>query len=110
MKKVTFKSGDYAIFTKENEKNKIFFYDFQNRDFGHAENVDSNFGNYWYKKSFRWLDSFTDYIDAFWLDLSAFDEDYDSYSDYYKDVNGVRPHYTEKQWNARIAEAKKRKP
>lgn len=110
MKKVTFSSGDYVVFKKENNKNKILFFDYHGRNLGHADNIDKNFGNYWYKEAHRWYLGFVDYMDAFWFDLLAFENDYDGYSDYYKDVYGVRPHYTDEEWKAIVIYVKKRKP
>lgn len=42
------------------------------------------------------------------LDYSVLCEDYDSYSDSYKDEYCVRPHLTEKEWQALVKDTKKK--
>lgn len=84
------------------------------RLYGKLENVSSNWGNYWFKKVKEFYNSdsnngefITEYL---FLDFSAFHNDYDSYSDTYKDYNNFRPHLSNEEWNRKVRMARERKP
>lgn len=84
------------------------------RLYGKLENVSSDWGNYWFKKVKEFYNSdsnngefITEYL---FLDFSAFHNDYDSYSDTYKDYNNFRPHLTKEEWKEKVKRARERKP
>lgn len=70
--------------------------------------VPNAFGNYYYRLLKECTSGWSTILDDCYLDMCAFYDDYDSYSDTYKDIHGVRPHYTEEQWDARVRAARKR--
>ena len=45
------------------------------------------------------------WMDYLYLDVCAYHNDFDAYSDAYKDMHNVRPHYTKRQWNIIVKEA-----
>ena len=101
-----------VIFRKEEGKNMIYFFK-DGRDYGRASDLPKNFGNYWFKvfkDASKRNDNLESTLDYFWLDWIAYNEDFDSYSDIYKDINNIRPHYTVDQWERIVKEAKSRKP
>ena len=102
-------TGAKIIFKKENSKKTIKFL-VDNKDYGEAVIPSANFGNYWFLQFKNNPNIFSVVYDEFFLDLAAFHKDYDSFSDMYKDVNNVRPHYTQEQWDKRIRIAQNRKP
>ena len=97
-------------FFKEDGKNKIHFEE-NCRKTGEMNHVGKNWGNFWFK-SWQNLNEKADtesFIDSMWLDYCAFNDDYDFFSDLYKDVFHFRPHYTEEQWKERVKTARNRK-
>lgn len=82
--------------------------------YGKLENVNSDWGNYWFKKIKKYyVNNSNDgefVIEYLFLDFCAYHDDYDGYSDTYKDYNNVRPHLTNDEWRGKVKEAKNRKP
>lgn len=112
---IKFKDGMVFHFVKNVNDGKNNIIILQNgRLYGKLENVSSNWGNYWYRKikEFYVYDNptgefITEYL---FLDFSAFHNDYDSYSDTYKDYNNFRPHLSKEEWNRKVKMARERKP
>ena len=112
---IEFKDGVVFHFVKnvnDGENSIIILKD--GRFYGKLENVSSNWGNYWFKKIKEFYNSdsnngefITEYL---FLDFSAFHNDYDSYSDTYKDYNNFRPHLSKEEWNRKVKMARERKP
>ena len=112
---ITFKDGFVFHFVKnanDGKNNIIILQD--GRLYGKLENVNSNWGNYWFKKIKKYYvnnsydgEFLTEYI---FLDSCAFHNDYDGYSDTYKDYNNFRPRFTAEEWRKKVEEAKNRRP
>lgn len=112
---IQFKDGFVFHFVKnvnDGKNNIIILQD--GRLYGKLENVNSNWGNYWFKKIKKYYvnnsndgEFVTEYL---FLDFCAFHDDYDGYSDTYKDYNSIRPHLTNDEWRGKVKEAKNRKP
>lgn len=112
---ITFKDGFVFHFVKnanDGKNNIIILQD--GRLYGKLENVDSNWGNYWFKKIKKDYvnnaydgEFLTEYI---FLDSCAYHNDYDGYSDTYKDYNNFRPRFTVEEWRRKVEEAKNRRP
>lgn len=64
-------------------------------------------GNYYYQMMSNNPSAMRNLLDQLYLDVCAFYDDYDGYSDTYKDINGIRPHYTQDQWDACVRAARK---
>lgn len=97
------KAGNNEIIVNHNEK----FYGSIKKGIG------ANWGNYWYYKLREFSRAGGDgefALDLMWLDFYAYKNDYDCYSDLYKEINNVRPHKTEKQWLEMVNQARNRKP
>ena len=45
-----------------------------------------------------------------YFDSCAFDDDFDFYSDIYKDEYGFRPRLTKEEWKEKVKRARERKP
>lgn len=105
------KNGRYTVkFMKEsNDLNHVEVFD---SSFGSTPTisfyVSKDLGNYWYKALKDTPDGhdLTNLIDLFFLDSIAYNEDFDFYSDIFKDIYGHRPHYTKSQWENRVNAAK----
>ena len=88
------------------DRNRIVCYD-KDRGFPTCTvEVPKNLGNYYYRKMNHLdphlLQSWMDYL---YLDVCAYHNDFDAYSDAYKDMHNVRPHYTKRQWDIMVKEA-----
>lgn len=115
---IEFKDGVVFHFVKnanDGKNNIIILQD--GRLYGKLENVSSDWGNYWFKKIKKYHDSnLTNVSDGeflleyLFLDFCAFHNDYDSYSDTYKDYNNFRPHLSKEEWNRKVKMARERKP
>lgn len=72
--------------------------------------VSVNLGNHYFKRLLSWEDdndgAWDHVFDSLFLDVAASNNDYDFYSDLYKDTHGVRPHYTQSQWDEVVLKAK----
>lgn len=101
--------GAKILFKKGTTQNTIHFL-VNEKDYGNAIITSPNFGNFWYLQFKNNPDSFFSIYDSFFLDLAAFNNDFDSYSDMYKDIHNVRPHYTIEEWKLRVTAAQNRKP
>lgn len=84
------------------------------RFWGNIKNVNANWGNYWFlfvKEEAKHNDTHGEAIaDRIFLDSCAFHNDYDGYSDIYKDMWGTRPHYSIEEWKEIVEDSKNRKP
>lgn len=86
-------------------RNRISCYD-KSRDFVTAQvDVPKNIGNYYYKLMKDMPDSMEYFMDQCYLDVCAYYNDFDAYSDTFKDINNVRPHYTKEQWDMLVNKA-----
>ena len=97
------KAGNNEIIVMQNNK----FYGSIKKGIG------NNWGNYWYYKLKEFSRAGGDgefAIDLMWLDFYAYKNDYDCYSDLYKEINNFRPHKTEKEWLEMVNQARNRKP
>ena len=112
---IQFKDGFVFHFVKNanDGKNSIIILQ-DGRLYGKLENINSNWGNYWFKKIKKYHvnnsndgEFVTEYL---FLDFCAFHDNYDGYSDTYKDYNNMRPHLTNDEWKKKVKEAKNRKP
>lgn len=99
--------GYIANFYKEGNNNLIDFFDNKNNSLGTMFNVSRDWGNWWYM-NLQGQEGKTAF-DYMWLDLYAYYEDFDCYSDMHKVFYGVRPHLTPNQWKATVQRAKERK-
>lgn len=74
--------------------------------------VSKDLGNYWYRVLEKTTEGcyLTPLIDLFFLDSIAHDDNYDFYSDVFKDIYGCRPHYTKSEWRDRVCHARSLKP
>jgi len=70
--------------------------------------VHNAFGNYYYDLLKTSAGSWEHILDTLYLDLCAFHDDYDAYSDVFKDIYNVRPHYTPNQWDDLVRAARNR--
>lgn len=70
--------------------------------------VSKQFGNYFWKelRSRNEIDQFI--LDLYLLELMVYENNFDSYSDFYKDINNVRPHFTHEEWNKKVEDVRKR--
>ncbi len=112
---ITFKDGFVFHFVKNanDSKNSIIILQ-DGRLYGKLENVNSNWGNYWYKKIKKYYtdnsydgEFVTEYL---FLDSCAYHNDFDGYSDTYKDYNNFRPRFTPEEWKEIVKKAQNRKP
>lgn len=109
---INFKDNFTIKFIKENNKNEISFW----RDGafrGFIPDVDSNWGNYWFKwaKDAQKNGNTGEWVSVMiYFDSCAFDDDYDFYSDIYKDEYNFRPRLTEEEWKRKVEIARNRKP
>ena len=102
MIKKVINTNDYTIdFEVKDGKNMITFMS-NGLDVGHAF-VDRDFGNYFYLFARDNAKNFDeeDYYN-FFLQHSLYVDDFDSYSDLYKDINYVRPHYAQERWDGMV--------
>ena len=111
---ITFKDGYTIHFVKNvnDGKNNIYFVK-DGRVWGTIPNVNKDWGNYWFKlsKNVKLNDGLgEDVYNQIFLDSYAFDNDYDCYSDFYKEIYNVRPHYTIKEWEDIVKYVRNRKP
>ena len=109
---IQFKDGFCVYFVKNanSGENEITITK-DSRFYGSLSKVNSDWGNYWFKQMKR--NNLYDgeiLIDYMFLDNCAFHNDYDGYSDTYKDIHNVRPHYTQEEWSRKVNEAKNRRP
>ena len=47
-------------------------------------------------------------LDSLYLDVCVLNNDFDTYSDVYKDIYHIRPHLTQKEWNTKVDIVKRR--
>lgn len=109
---IQFKDGFCVHFTKNENtyKNEIVVI-YDGRFYGSLKNVNRDWGNYWFKSMQKnKMYNGETMVDYMFLDNCAFHDDYDGYSDTYKDIHKVRPHYTQEEWDKKVNEAKNRKP
>lgn len=103
----------YFIKSGKAENREIIVY--QNDKFYGSikKGIGKNWGNYWYCKLRDFSRAGDDgefAIDLMWLDFYAYKNDYDCYSDLYKEINNCRPHKTESQWLEMVNQARNRRP
>lgn len=90
----------YFVKNANDGKNEVTFIK-DNRFYGKIPNVNKDLGNYWFKYAKRAKENNSDgekVADQIFFDSFAFNDDYDSYSDFYKEVYNVRPHYSREAW------------
>ena len=85
-----------------------------NRFYGSIKKgIGRNWGNYWYKKLKEKAQA-GEYgeinVDLMFLDFYIYKNDFDCYSDFFKELYYCRPHQTEEQWEKLVQEARNRKP
>ena len=88
------------------DRNRVVCYD-KERDFpAYTVEVPKDLGNYYYRKM-KHMDPhlLQFWMDYLYLDVCAYHNDFDAYSDAYKDMHNVRPHYTKRQWDIMVKEA-----
>lgn len=115
---ITFSDGYTFHFVKNvnDGKNEIVIIK-DGRYYGGMKDINKDWGNHWFKKIKKYHDSnevnASDgefLLEYLFLDSCAFHDDYDGYSDTYKDFNNVRPHLTIEEWQRKVNEARNRKP
>lgn len=98
------------IFEKKNNENFIHLENSEGLFRGTINNFPAKWGNYWYtraKEAAKHGYYGAEFMfDTIFFDSCALHNDYDFFSDVYKDLNNVRPHYTKEQWEERVRLAK----
>ena len=107
MAKVLIIDGWKIEFVKEGYDNFVKFFDPDGHSYGRMV-VDRIFGNWLYKelKRTNWFGE--DRVYYCFLDFAIANADYDSYSDTYKELNNVRPHYTQAGWNKLVSDMRRK--
>lgn len=112
---INFEKDNLTIYFVKNantgKKEIIFIKD--DRFYGNLKKFSSNWGNYWflYAKQAAFRGEYGENVmDNMFLDSCALNEDFDSYSDIFKDIHRIRPHITNERWKEIIMTAKNRKP
>lgn len=68
--------------------------------------IPASLGNHFYKKFVSGAGHWKQIMDECMLTVCAYHDAYDCYSDYFKDINGVRPHYSPETWSELVDQAR----
>lgn len=113
MKTILFSDGGELQFVKNGNENFIHFMSSAGFQRGTVNGFSADWGNYWFKQAKVFVDggyTSEEMFDFIFFDNCALNNDYDFFSDVYKDLHGVRPHFSSEEWTRRVNLAKSRKP